>query len=96
MSAAHPLDRPMWHALGGPQAALDVGQGAVRRIDPAYGPFAGCAPGGEDQLAALVAGVVGVCLGILVAFKSGDRAGIAASRVDDPWAQERRDHHLVG
>lgn len=47
-------------------------------------------------IAALVAGVVGVCLGILVAFKSGDRAGIAGRRVDDPWTQQRRDHHLVG
>ncbi|WP_225206370.1 GNAT family N-acetyltransferase [Novosphingobium huizhouense] len=55
MSTEHPLDRPMWHALGGPQAALNVGQGNVRRIDPAYGPFAGCAPGCEQDLAALVA-----------------------------------------
>ncbi|NML94834.1 GNAT family N-acetyltransferase [Novosphingobium olei] len=51
----NPLDRPMWHALGGPQAALDVGQGPLRRIDPAYGPFAGCAPGHEQALARLVA-----------------------------------------
>lgn len=51
----NPLDRPMWYALGGPQAALDVGQGPLRRIDPAYGPFAGCAPGHEQALATLVA-----------------------------------------
>lgn len=48
-------------------------------------------------IAALVAGVVGVCLGILVAFKSGDRAAVATSHVDDPWDHpRRRDHHLVG
>lgn len=34
------LDRPVWHSLGGPQKVLDVGNGPVRRLDPAYGPFA--------------------------------------------------------
>ncbi|WP_408587205.1 GNAT family N-acetyltransferase [Novosphingobium sp.] len=60
MSAEHPLewalDRPMWNALGGPQAALNVGQGNLRRVDPAYGPFAGAEPGHDADLAALVAG----------------------------------------
>jgi GNAT superfamily N-acetyltransferase len=48
-----PLDRPAWHALRGPQAALTTGKDAVRRLDPRYGPFA-CAPdAGLDSLAAL-------------------------------------------
>jgi ribosomal protein S18 acetylase RimI-like enzyme len=48
-----PLDRPAWHALHGPQAALTTGNGAVRRLDPRYGPFA-CAPdAGPESLAAL-------------------------------------------
>lgn len=55
VSLDRPLDRPMWNALGGPQAALNVGAGTLRRVDPAYGPFAGAAPGHEADLAALVA-----------------------------------------
>lgn len=51
----HPLDRPMWNALRGPQVALNVGAGMVRRVDPAYGPFAGAEPGHDADLAALVA-----------------------------------------
>ena len=51
----YPLDRPAWHALHGPQAALTTGEGAVRRLDPRYGPFA-CAPdAGPESLAALAA-----------------------------------------
>jgi ribosomal protein S18 acetylase RimI-like enzyme len=45
------LDRPAWHSLGGPQMPLDVGGGAVRRLDPAYGPFAAAEPGCEGELA---------------------------------------------
>lgn len=53
------LDRPVWHSLGGPQKSLDVGQGAVRRLDPAYGPFAAAEPGYEAELAKhLVAGEI--------------------------------------
>lgn len=44
------LDRPVWHSLGGPQRSLDVGQGAVRRLDPIFGPFAAVSPGAEDTL----------------------------------------------
>lgn len=48
-------------------------------------------------IAALVAAVVGVCVGILVAFKSGDRAAAARSLDGDRWdVEQRRDHHLVG
>lgn len=45
------LDRPVWHSLGGPQKVLDVGHGEVRRLDPAYGPFAAALPGQEPSLA---------------------------------------------
>lgn len=50
MSDADVLDRPVWHSLGGPQRALDVGGGNVRRLDPAYGPFAAAAPDAEQGL----------------------------------------------
>lgn len=51
MTDISPLDRPVWNALGGRQAMLDVGQGSLRRIDPAFGPFAAAAPGHEAALA---------------------------------------------
>lgn len=54
MSAAHPLDRPVWNALTGRQAMLARAVGGVMRIDPAYGPFAAAAPGEEAGLAALL------------------------------------------
>ncbi|MBF9151460.1 GNAT family N-acetyltransferase [Novosphingobium sp. 1Y9A] len=44
------LDRPVWHSLGGPQQALDLGGGHVRRLDPAYGPFAAAVAGAEADL----------------------------------------------
>lgn len=37
---SHPLDRPVWSMLTGPQAHLAVADGAAVRIDPGYGPFA--------------------------------------------------------
>lgn len=46
-----PLDRPVWHSLGGVQKALDCGCGAVRRLDPDYGPFAASVPGHEAEFA---------------------------------------------
>jgi len=49
------LDRPVWSALNGPQAGLALGGAPAMRIDPAYGPFAAAAPGGEAGLAALLA-----------------------------------------
>lgn len=51
-----PLDRPVWNALGGPQVHLDTGQGNVRRMNPAYGPFAAAEPGHEHELAGLLRG----------------------------------------
>jgi ribosomal protein S18 acetylase RimI-like enzyme len=48
------LDRPVWSALTGPQAALAQGDVAALRIDPGYGPFAASAPGQEAALAALL------------------------------------------
>jgi ribosomal protein S18 acetylase RimI-like enzyme len=52
-----PLDRPVWHALNGPQRALArwAGTGACR-IDPGYGPFAAAAPDGGRDMARLLAG----------------------------------------
>lgn len=44
------LDRPVWHSLGGPQSALDHGRGQIRRLDPAYGPFAAAGAGAESDL----------------------------------------------
>ncbi len=48
------LDRPVWSALTGPQAALALGSSMAWRIDPAFGPFAAAAPGHEADLAALL------------------------------------------
>lgn len=53
--SAHPLDRPVWHALNGRQQALCVAAGAAVRIDPAYGPFAAMRDHGVESEAALVA-----------------------------------------
>jgi ribosomal protein S18 acetylase RimI-like enzyme len=53
---SHPLDRPIWNLLNGPQAALAVATGTVCRIDPTYGPFAAAAPGHEAELAGLLTG----------------------------------------
>jgi hypothetical protein len=50
----HPLDRPVWSALNGPQSALAQGTLPALRIDPAYGPFAAAAPGHEAALAGLL------------------------------------------
>lgn len=50
------LDRPVWHSLGGPQKVLDIGHGEVRRLDPAYGPFAAALPGQEHCLPEHLAG----------------------------------------
>ena len=52
--SVHPLDRPIWSLLNGPQASLAVASGAVCRIDPTYGPFAAAAPGHEAELAGLL------------------------------------------
>lgn len=50
------LDRPVWHALTGRQAALSVrGRGALR-FAPEYGPLAAAADGSEHELVGLAAG----------------------------------------
>lgn len=53
--SAHPLDRPVWNMLNGPQTALNVvaANGPVVRIDPGYGPFAAARDTGEEAQAAL-------------------------------------------
>ncbi|MGN3973432.1 GNAT family N-acetyltransferase [Tsuneonella sp. SYSU-LHT278] len=42
---AHPLDRPVWNCLTGPQAHLARRTRDGVRLDPAIGPFAACADG---------------------------------------------------
>lgn len=57
--STHPLDRPVWNMLNGPQAALAVASGAAVRIDHGYGPFAAARDTGAEAqtaLAALLAG----------------------------------------
>ena len=48
---AHPLDRPVWNCLTGPQAHFAQRQGDAIRIDPAIGPFAAAADGSAKGLA---------------------------------------------
>lgn len=52
---SEPLDRPVWHALTGPQAGLAVVTGAAVRIDAAFGPLAAARDAGEEAQAALAA-----------------------------------------
>ena len=53
----HPLDRPVWHMLTGPQAALASGDGRAVRVDPRYGPFA-AARDQSDEAQAALAGLI--------------------------------------
>ena len=52
---AHPLDRPVWSALSGRQAALAQGDGWALRLAPDYGPFAAAADASPESQAALAA-----------------------------------------
>jgi len=49
------LDRPVWHMLTGPQAALASGDGQAVRVDPRYGPFAAARDRSDLAHAALAA-----------------------------------------
>ena len=53
-----PLDRPIWHALCGPQAEFAVGTGGVRRFRSEVSPFIACADDGDEALGG-VAGLIG-------------------------------------
>ena len=53
-----PLDRPIWHALAGRQAAFAMGGGLARRFDPGVEPFVACVDDGDAALGA-VAGLLG-------------------------------------
>ena len=53
--AQHPLDRPVWNMLTGPQAHLAIGGDLAVRIDPGYGPFAALRDQSDAALAALSA-----------------------------------------
>jgi GNAT superfamily N-acetyltransferase len=46
----HPLDRPVWNCLTGPQAHLARREGQAVVLDPAIGPFAACADGTAEGL----------------------------------------------
>ena len=46
-------DRPVWHALSGPQAEFAVGGGNARRFHPDFGPLAGARDHGSESLAEL-------------------------------------------
>lgn len=50
---SHPLDNPVWHALGGPQFRLGATDGKVRHYDPTIAMFAAVG----DPAAADVAGL---------------------------------------
>ena len=49
------LERPVWNCLTGPQARLARGGSLVRRLDPAFGPFAAAMDTGEEAQRALAA-----------------------------------------
>jgi ribosomal protein S18 acetylase RimI-like enzyme len=49
----HALDRPVWSALLGRQAALSEGGALARRYDPRIVPFAAARDGSEEAVAAL-------------------------------------------
>jgi predicted GNAT family acetyltransferase len=55
MTAAHPLDRPVWSSLTSRQAPLAIGDARAVRLDPDYGLFAAAADGSAESLAALAA-----------------------------------------
>src|SRR5712691_3080227 len=40
---AHPLDNPVWHALGGPHARFALGRGAARHYPRDVAPFSAIA-----------------------------------------------------
>ncbi|MCA1653881.1 MAG: GNAT family N-acetyltransferase [Sphingomicrobium sp.] len=49
----NPLDRPIWHALAGPQARFAAGHGSVLRFQPDVSPFIACKDDSEAALAAV-------------------------------------------
>ncbi|MDL5031293.1 GNAT family N-acetyltransferase [Pelomonas sp. APW6] len=54
-SAEHPLDRPVWHSLTGPQQDLALGGALARRYPPAIHLFAAAADDSPPALEALAA-----------------------------------------
>jgi ribosomal protein S18 acetylase RimI-like enzyme len=51
---SHPLDRPVWTALGGRQASRARLDGPARRFAPEYGPFGAAADASPESWAALL------------------------------------------
>lgn len=56
----HPLDRPVWNALGTGWAHLALGSDRARQLDPAFGPFAATADGSPEALTDISAGPDGL------------------------------------
>jgi ribosomal protein S18 acetylase RimI-like enzyme len=48
-----PLDRPIWHALAGPQAGFALGSGKALRFRPDVSPFIACADDSSEALGAV-------------------------------------------
>ena len=95
MTVAHPLDRPIWSALTGPQAALARGGKQAWRIDPAIGWFAAAAdPGDIATVTALIDGASPLVLFEDVAatpmpawnVRSDTMVQMVADRLDAPAA----------
>ena len=57
MALAHPLDNPIWHALGGPHAGLGTVHGLIRRYQPQFAPFAAWETESVETRAALAVAI---------------------------------------
>jgi predicted GNAT family acetyltransferase len=55
LASPNPLDRPVWHALTGPQAPFATTNGAAVRLHEDVGPFAAAIDDSPESLAALAA-----------------------------------------
>ena len=69
---AHPLDRPVWHALRSRQAVMAVGGDRALRFMPDVAPFAAAADDSQASLAALAA--LGPAEGHVVLIQASDGA----------------------
>ena len=81
MTAAHPLDRPVWNSLTGRQAQLAQGDARAWRLGADYGLFAAAADGSAESLAAL-AGLVPAdgALATVGVAEPGPPAGLAVEQ----------------
>lgn len=90
ITPTHPLDRPVWSALTGPQAHLAVVRGGARRFDPAYNLFAATAddtPASVADLARLITDLGEVALAQPDPPPSVDGASVAhQAEIWQMWA----------